>query len=102
MVSQGFSERLHFRKGCFALVIVTAAFDNTGIFHAEEPSKMQCSRSSVFTPVTGSLFFPLELCFFLYRHPDCTMIVRVCHFSVYTVIPLYCSVSAELIIWISG
>ena len=40
MVSQGFSERLHFRKGCFALVIVTAAFDNTGIFRAEEPNNL--------------------------------------------------------------
>ena len=38
MVSQGFSERLHFRKGCFAFVIVTAAFDNTGIFRTEEPN----------------------------------------------------------------
>jgi hypothetical protein len=40
VVSQGFSERLHFRKGCFALVIATAAFDNTGIFHAEEPNNL--------------------------------------------------------------
>ena len=40
MVSQGFSEHLHFRKGCFALVIVTVAFDNTGIFRAEEPNNL--------------------------------------------------------------
>jgi len=50
----------------------------------------------------GSLFMLLELCFFLYRHPDCTMIIRVRHFSVYTVIPLYRGVSAQLIIRISG
>ena len=53
-------------------------------------------------PVTGSLFMLLELCFFLYRHPDCTMIIRVRHFSVYTVIPLYRGVSAQLVIRISG
>ena len=44
----------------------------------------------------------VKLCFFLYRHPDCTMIIRVRHFSVYTVIPLYRGVSAQLIIRISG
>ena len=43
-----------------------------------------------------------KLCFFLYRHPDCTMIIRVRHFSVYTVIPLYRGVSAQLVIRISG
>ena len=54
------------------------------------------------SPVTGSFFMSLELCFFLYRYPDCTMIIWVRHFSVYTVIPLYRSVSTQLIIWISG
>ncbi len=44
----------------------------------------------------------LELCSFLYRYPDCTMIIRVRLFAIDTVIPLYTGISTQFILWIAG